>query len=269
MKTCFIIMPINTPDLYMQRYRNDKEHFLHVLNHLFIPSIKNAGLDSIKPISEGSEIIHGKIVKNLESADLVLCDISILNPNVFFELGIRVAINKPLCLVKDNLTENIPFDTSIINNYTYDSSLDTWLIENEVTRITKHIQNSINEKAGKNSLWEYFSLSMPASIKSDDNDISRQISFLTLQVEALRNDISRRRLNKKNNINNISEKDIWQHFRLSIPESTSSKIKTITYEPINNILYVYYTLKLDDNDIESLLLWCSVQDFKLELLEYN
>lgn len=83
-KKCFIIMPISLPDNWLPRYSNDGDHFKHVLNHLLIPSIEMVGLDAIPPIVKGSEVIHGNIIKNIESADLVLCDMSILNPNVFF-----------------------------------------------------------------------------------------------------------------------------------------------------------------------------------------
>src|SRR5262245_31430574 len=115
MKTCFIIMPINTPEDLVEFYNGDSDHFLHVLNCLFVPAVEACGLKAILPLVAGSEIIHGEIIKSLSSADLALCDISQLNANVFFEFGIRTALNKPVALVTDNTTANIPFDTGIIN----------------------------------------------------------------------------------------------------------------------------------------------------------
>lgn len=129
MPSCFIIMPVSTPEMMVDDYGRDKDHFRHVLDHLFLPAVRSAGLDPILPTAEGSQLIHPEIVKNLEKADLVLCDMSILNPNVFFELGIRTALNKPVCLVRDNLTELVPFDMSIVNNHTYQSSLVPWVID--------------------------------------------------------------------------------------------------------------------------------------------
>ena len=90
-KTCFIIMPITTPEELIPRFKNDKNHFLHVLENLFVPAIEKADFKSIKPIAKGSDLIHAEIIKNLNVADLVLCDMSILNPNVFFEYGIRIS----------------------------------------------------------------------------------------------------------------------------------------------------------------------------------
>jgi len=45
-------------------------------------------------------LIHAEIIRNIENADLVLCDMSCLNPNVFFEFGIRTSLNKPVSVVK-------------------------------------------------------------------------------------------------------------------------------------------------------------------------
>ena len=89
MKTCFIIMPITTPNAGLPDYQNDKDHFSHVLEYLLVPSIEKAGLEAIRPLATGGDVIHGVIIQNLESTDLVLCDMSTLNANVFFELGIR------------------------------------------------------------------------------------------------------------------------------------------------------------------------------------
>ncbi len=107
MPKCFVIMPITMPEHLVSNYRDDPEHFIHVYECLFEPAIKEAGYEPLSPSSKGSEIIQADIIRNLEDSDLVLCDISILNPNVFFELGVRTALNKPVCLVRDQLTADI------------------------------------------------------------------------------------------------------------------------------------------------------------------
>ena len=52
-----------------------------------------------------------------------VCDVSARNPIVYFELGIRLAFNKPTIIVKDNTT-NCEFDTRVIDNGTYKHFLD-------------------------------------------------------------------------------------------------------------------------------------------------
>lgn len=155
-KKCFIIMPVSTPSELISVYKGDSYHFTHVMKHLFIPAIKKAGFEPILPITEGSNIIHGHIISNLESADLVLCDMSTNNTNVFFEFGIRTALNKPICVVKDRFVEKVLFDVVPINYHVYSSDLYLWKVDNEVDKLAKHIKNSFSENDNCNPLWKYF-----------------------------------------------------------------------------------------------------------------
>lgn len=97
---CFVIMPISTPEHMVDSYGGDRKPFEHVLAHVPVPAIRKAGFEPISPVSQGSETIQTQIIQNLELADLVLCDMSILNANVFFELDIRTSLDKPVCMVR-------------------------------------------------------------------------------------------------------------------------------------------------------------------------
>lgn len=87
-KSCFVVMPVTTSSYYVEKF-DDPDPFNHVSVHLFAPALKQVGFAVIPPSVRGAELIHAEIIKNLEQAELVLCDLSMLNPNVFFELGIR------------------------------------------------------------------------------------------------------------------------------------------------------------------------------------
>lgn len=184
-------MPISTPPHYLEKYNDGKEHFKHVFDYLFAPSIEACGLEPIAPTAEGDDIIHARIIENLDSADLVLCDMSALNPNVFFEFGIRTALNKSVCLVKDDATLEIPFDASIINFHIYSSELAPWSIEEDIKLLKKHIKQSISQQKKENSLWKYFGLSTQAHRPEINNEDSSKYEYLTLQVEGLRKQIER------------------------------------------------------------------------------
>jgi len=186
MASCFIIMPLTTPDALVQRYGQDPNHFAHVLEHLFVPALKRADFDPIKPIAQGADVIHAEIVKNLETADLVLCDISSLNPNVFFELGCRTALNKPVCYVMDDLTRAIPFDTGIINHHTYSHTLAPWTLEDEIEQLSDHVRASAERSAGKNMLWQYFGLQSVARALRTDGDKEDRLDYVVMQVDAIK-----------------------------------------------------------------------------------
>ena len=124
----------------------------------------------------------------MESADLVLCDISILNPNVFFELGIRTALNKLVCYVKDDITGRIPFDTGIINHHTYTANIASWNLDQthqEVDSLHNHILESIGGNKGENSLWKYFGLTTAERPEHGTGSFDDRIDLLTMKVDSL------------------------------------------------------------------------------------
>jgi len=186
-KNCFIIMPITTPDEWLPKYRNDKLHFHHVLDYLFLPSIELAGLNPIKPIAEGADNIPAEIIKNLNDADLVLCDLSIFNPNVFFELGIRTALDKPICMVKDEHALRIPFDVSIINCHNYKSLLEHWDMEQEILNLSNHLKESLTRSNNRNPLWKYFGIRSVAKSLEGGSE-SDKIELLLNKLDKLYTD---------------------------------------------------------------------------------
>jgi hypothetical protein len=181
---CFIIMPISTPESLIEAY-NDPDHFTHVLQYLFRPALETIGYEVIPPTATGADIIHANIIKNLEEADLVLCDISTLNPNVFFELGIRTSLDRPAALVRDNFTLQIPFDTSSINTHTYDASLAPWSIESEVPRLANYITEVTTRADGRNSMWCIFGITQRAMPAEINNLTDAKLDLLMTQVGQL------------------------------------------------------------------------------------
>ena len=167
----------------LSEYRDSEEHFKHVLDCLILPSIKKAGFEAIPPKAKGADLIHAGIVNNLEISDLVLCDISTLNPNVFFEFGIRTSLNKPVCVIKDNLTKVIPFDTAILNYLEYDSSIEPWKIEGETDTLSKHIIDSYERSSGSNDMWKYFGFKSEAVPAKGELSQEAQYQYLSNKIE--------------------------------------------------------------------------------------
>jgi hypothetical protein len=184
MAKCFVIMPISTPKQSIEIYK-DQEHFGHVLQYLFKPALEKAGYEVIPPTAAAADIIHASIVKNLEEADLVLCDISTLNPNVFFELGIRTSLDRPVALVRDNFTKSIPFDTSSISAHTYGASLTLWSIESEVQKLADYIAEATARANGRNSMWQVFGITQRAEPAEIEDPTEAKLDLLMAQVGQL------------------------------------------------------------------------------------
>lgn len=178
-------MPISTPESCVGDYGGDTDHFPHVLHELFVPAIEEAGFTAVLPISQGSEIIHSDIIDNLVKADLVFVDMSTLNANVFFEFGIRSALNKPVCLVRDDRTPKIPFDAATANNHTYASSLQSWIVKIERPKLAAHVKTSFERSKGVNSLWQHFGVRAMGEAPKGPTSADDKLDFIMRRLEAL------------------------------------------------------------------------------------
>ena len=116
---CGIIMPISSIDGCMP------EHWVEVKS-IFTEATSSISQyvfeTSIVSESEDIGIIQKRIVQNIYNSDIVICDVSGKNPNVMFELGMRLAFDKPTIIVKDDKTDYM-FDTGIIEHLEYPRDL--------------------------------------------------------------------------------------------------------------------------------------------------
>jgi hypothetical protein len=102
--TCGVVMPISLCDGL------DAKHWTDVLS-IVEAAATHAGFEA-RLVSDTfeSNLIHKEILQNIYKDELIVCDVSGKNPNVFFELGVRMATQKPTVIIKDNKTA-YPFDT--------------------------------------------------------------------------------------------------------------------------------------------------------------
>ncbi|MCH7625320.1 MAG: hypothetical protein IIC83_05285 [Chloroflexi bacterium] len=112
-KKAFVLMPF---DSSFDSYYAD----------IFKPALENAGYDAERaddlfaprPIMED-------IRRSILHADLLLCEMSGQNPNVFYELGLAHAIGRPAILVSQS-EQDIPFDLRHIRVILYDYTAPGW-----------------------------------------------------------------------------------------------------------------------------------------------
>jgi len=160
--TCFVVMPISTPPGLVQLYGSER-HFEELLEYAFAPAIEDAGFRPIAPAAKGSEVIEARIVKHLKDADLVFCDISSLNANVFFELGMRTAMGRPVAVVRDTHQKRIPFDTGSLNHKEYNPSLRAPNLKPLRELITAHILDCVASEGDGNALLQWFGIRSAAA----------------------------------------------------------------------------------------------------------
>ena len=130
--TCFIMMPFAVPlgNYYEKVYK---------------PAIEKAGL---KPVRADTEIFGaGKIMDQvwfgINTAKVLVAELTTRNPNVFYELGLAHALKKPVVLVSSNESD-VPFDLKHIRVIYYDVTDPFWgmkLLDKVAENILSAIQN--------------------------------------------------------------------------------------------------------------------------------
>ena len=140
---CFVIMPFveHDEDRYAAGF------FKEVRDSLLIPAITKAGLQVRTAHRLGSDLIQSTIINELLAADLVLADLTEHNPNVLFELGMRIAEDKPVVLVKAKGTGPI-FDVDhILRIEQYSPSLWPSTLAEDLPSIEAHVKGAWENRA--------------------------------------------------------------------------------------------------------------------------
>lgn len=114
-----------------------------VLEHLIEDAVaRDPELSGIKVVRADRIAKPGKITSQIilevQRADVLVADLTNLNPNVMYELGIRQATNKPSVLIAKKGT-TLPFDLQAYRTVFYDLGLD------EIANARKELAEQIRE----------------------------------------------------------------------------------------------------------------------------
>lgn len=140
-RVCFVAMPFSEKsDHYATGF------FDEVFASLFKPAIEGAGFVARTAKRQGSDVIHATIVNELLDADLVLADLTEHNPNVLFELGLRMAKELPIALVRAKGTNPIFDVDNMLRVESYNPNLWPSTVEKDVPRLTAHIEEAWSRK---------------------------------------------------------------------------------------------------------------------------
>lgn len=133
----FVIMPFVEKD-----ERRPKGFFSEVLRSLVTPAGVEAGFRVETANRQGSDLIQSTIINDLMDADLVIADLTDHNPNVLFELGIRMANEKPVALIKASGTGRIFDVDNMLRVHEYSANLWRTTTEKDIPELASHIRAS-------------------------------------------------------------------------------------------------------------------------------
>jgi hypothetical protein len=107
---CFVVMPFGKKPLPDGRtYDFDK-----VYRVIITRAVQEVGLKPLRADETvGSRLIHSDMFKDLRDRSIVLADLSLENPNVFYELGIRHVMSPTGTVLMCRKGTDLPFDVRL------------------------------------------------------------------------------------------------------------------------------------------------------------
>ncbi|MEN6405903.1 MAG: hypothetical protein ABFC77_05470 [Thermoguttaceae bacterium] len=141
-RTAFVILP------FTERNKERSEGFFsELLNKLITPAGNSAGFAVKTAEGQGSDIIQSTIINQLLQAELVIADLTDHNPNVLFELGIRIAKELPVALIRAEGTGRIFDVDNMMRVFPYSPKLWTSTIEKDLPKLTEHIKTAWDNRS--------------------------------------------------------------------------------------------------------------------------
>ncbi len=228
---CFVIMPISDREGY------EKGHFKRVYDWIIKPACEAAGYKPVRGDDvSSSHLIVADILKRIVEAPMAICDVSSLNANVMFELGIRQAFGKPVALVKDERTTSV-FDISGLRYTGYDSSLRADLVKANATQLATMIKETGEADSGMTSLMSLVDIDaatipQSAQVSDDSKLILQELHKLSRRVDQF---VPMTKETKK--LSMTDQMDVLINQRLDIPKLAMASL-SIEEEGLQDFLEV-------------------------------
>ncbi len=144
--TAFVIMP------FVER---DPKHysgfFQEVLRSIITPAAKASEFTVKTANRQGSDLIQSTIINDLIDADLVIADLTEHNPNVMFELGMRMAEDKPVVLIKTQGTGPLFDVDNMLRVFEYSPNLWQTTVAKDMPNLRDFIRGSWENRASEKS----------------------------------------------------------------------------------------------------------------------
>lgn len=176
---CGLIMPISATAAH------DKAHWDAMLE-LLSRAVEQAGYTA-KPvwIDSSTDRVSERIIGNIFDHSVVIADITDLNPNVMFELGLRLASKKPTLVVMED-GGSIPFDIRDFHIHIYPKNLSILGMEKFLNKLSEDIK--AKKSAFENGNYTPFLSKVVVDVVSPNE---REVSMNQFVLDQL-NELNRR-----------------------------------------------------------------------------
>ena len=144
-RRCFVILPYPASD-----EEASAPDFDAVFEELIRPVIEDLNLDIIRAdrVSR-SGLIHKEMIENLLESDVVIADVTLGSPDVFFELGIRQTARRAGTVILRHARSTAPFSISGMRAVDYELEARGGISRQQViedcrTLLRTHVRNSLD-----------------------------------------------------------------------------------------------------------------------------
>jgi hypothetical protein len=144
--TAFVIMPFVERDA-----RHSSGFFAEVLLSVITPAAKASQFTVKTANRQGSDLIQSTIINDLIDADLVIADLTEHNPNVMFELGMRMAEDKPVVLIKAQGTGPLFDVDNMLRVFEYSPNLWPTTVDKDMPNLRDFIKGAWDNRASENT----------------------------------------------------------------------------------------------------------------------
>jgi len=213
-------MPFTVKEHDQPKY-NDPNHWNEGYEGLIFPAVTSAQMKCERDDKDiGSRLIVVNILRKIEEAYFILCDLSSSNPNVFFELGWALRGDKPYVLIKDDLT-NYTFDLNQQYILDYSHLLKPSILRKEIEKLAKAIEQTVSDQERRYSLTKQISYSLSA-IKAAQEDPNTRL-LLDIQ-QSIRDLVRKKDYSKIGKHIPIAELEYIAHGMLKKNEKIEAKV---------------------------------------------
>lgn len=158
---CFVIMPFGKKE----NLDGEVIDFDEIYNFLIKPAIETLNIKCIRcdEIAEAGWI-HSKMFKHIYESEITVVDITSLNPNVFYELGIRHALVKGVTILIRKKGTMMPFNIQGFQVIEYDPNSLSSVTETK-GKIIALIQNGMKLQKNDSPVHEVLDIKVGNEVK--------------------------------------------------------------------------------------------------------
>jgi MAP3K TRAFs-binding domain len=188
--TVFVVMPYGTK---IDPRTGLEVDFDRIFNDAFKPAAKRARVEAIRADEERiGGFVHLAMFERLLLAEIVLADLTLMSPNVMYELGIRHATRPRSTISVFASIGQLPFDLSPIRAVPYRLDTAGKLTPSSrralVTELTKRLTGALTETAADSPLFQlitsYPGVTLPHDVTETFQQRVRALTQLSTRIRS-------------------------------------------------------------------------------------